>query len=221
MPETRSRAMLDYYGRRAAEYERVYAKPERQADLARVRTWLQAELTGHRILELACGTGYWTAWLAPAAASITATDASPEVLAVARAKSLPPERVTFAEADAWSPAAVPGTFTAAFAGFWWSHVPRERAPAFLSGLHARLGRGARIVLLDNRYVEGSSTPIARRDEAGNTYQRRRLEDGTEHDVLKNFPSRAELEAVLGPAAERLRITEFHYYWGASYTIRRV
>ena len=39
-------------------------------------------------------------------------------------------------------------------------------------------------MIDNRYVEGSSTPIIRRDRFGNTYQERVLRDGTRHEVLR-------------------------------------
>jgi ubiquinone/menaquinone biosynthesis C-methylase UbiE len=72
--------MIDYYSKRAREYERVYQKPERQADLGWLRATLRRELAGHRVLELACGTGYWTDAIAGTAASIHATDASTEVL---------------------------------------------------------------------------------------------------------------------------------------------
>jgi hypothetical protein len=34
----------------------------------------------------------------------------------------------------------------------------------------------------------SNTPISRRDADGNTYQRRTLDDGSVHEVLKNFPT---------------------------------
>lgn len=209
--------LLEYYARRAMEYEAIYAKPERQADLDRVRRWLHDELGGHRVLEIACGTGYWTAWLAPVTETILATDANEEVLDVARQKSYPPGRVSFALADAYELGTVTGEFSAAFAGFFWSHVPRQRIPAFLRNLHERLGQGVRVVLLDNRYVTGSSTPISRRDEAGNTYQQR-LADGSEYEVLKNFPSPAELTAALGTDAIGLRMVVFEYYWGAVYDI---
>ena len=210
--------LLAYYGRRAHEYEQIYEKPERQADLARVRSWLQETLAGHRILEVACGTGYWTAALAPEAAAITATDASPEALELAREKPYPPGRVRFTLADAYALSHVPGDFTAGMAAFWWSHVPCARQAAFLHGLHRRLGIGATVVLVDNRFVVGSSTPISRRDAEGNTYQRRRLADGTEYEVLKNFPAQAELEAALTPFAEEVSVTEFAYYWGARYRV---
>lgn len=48
-----------YCARRAAEYERVYDKPERQADLAAMRRWLPPHFAGRRVLEVACGTGWW------------------------------------------------------------------------------------------------------------------------------------------------------------------
>jgi SAM-dependent methyltransferase len=210
--------LLDYYARRADEYERIYAKPERQADLERVRPWLRAELAGHHILEIACGTGYWTQWLAPVAAAVVATDASSEVLDLAAAKTYPPGRVRLEIADAYVIGVVPGEFTAAFAGFWWSHVPCERQGEFLANLHGRLGAGARVVLLDNRYVEGSSTPLSRRDAGGNTYQWRGLADGSRQEVLKNFPSAAEITSALRAWAADLEVVEFDYYWGARYTV---
>ena len=210
--------LLAYYARRAREYERIYEKPERQADLVRLRSWLRDRLTGHRILEVACGTGYWTAELAPVATAIVATDASPEVLALARQKPYPADRVRFEIADAYALVDVPGDFTAGLAAFWWSHVPREHQAAFLTGFHARLGAEATVVLVDNKYVPGSSTPIARRDAVGNTYQQRPLADGTTHDVLKNFPTPAELESVLEPSARGLSIVEFEYYWGVCYRV---
>ena len=49
-----------------------------------------------------------------------------------------------------------------------------------------------IAFLDNRYVEGSSTPVSRRDAQGNSYQARKLDDGSTHEVLKNFPDEGEL-----------------------------
>ena len=210
--------LIAYYTRRAHEYEQVYEKPERQADLARVRTWLRGALAGQRVLEVACGTGYWTTEVAPVTAAILATDASPAVLRLAREKPYPRDRVEFELADAYALAGVPGAFTAGFAAFWWSHMPRERQPAFLAGLHRRLGAGATVVFVDNRYVTGSSTPISRRDEAGNTFQRRLLADGSEHEVLKNFSTPAELEATLSPVAHDLNIMEFAYYWGACYRV---
>ncbi|HVS31065.1 MAG TPA: class I SAM-dependent methyltransferase [Thermoanaerobaculia bacterium] len=213
-----SAELLRYYARRAQEYEEIYAKPERQSDLDRVRAWLHDELSGCRLLELACGTGYWTERLAPVTKSILATDAAAEVLEIARKKAYPPGRVRFAIADAYDLPALAGALDAALAGFWWSHVPLERLPSFLRGLHGRLGPTARVVFVDNRYVPGSSTAIARRDAGGNTYQQRRLAGGGEQEILKNFPTAAEIATVLEPGSSELRIMELEYYWGVSYRI---
>jgi demethylmenaquinone methyltransferase/2-methoxy-6-polyprenyl-1,4-benzoquinol methylase len=214
-----SAPLVEYYGRRASEYERVYHKPERQSDLGTRTLLLQQLLAGEDVLEIACGTGYWTAVLAPVVHSMVSTDASPPMLALARRKSYPPDRVRLELADAYAPAKIEGRFTAGFGGFWWSHVPREDLPRFLSGLHSRLGSGARVVFCDNRFAEGSSTPIERVDAAGNTYQRRRLENGEEYEVLKNFPSAAEL---VGTVAARggtdFALTELTYYWCLTYRV---
>lgn len=196
-------SMAAYYAARAAEYEAVYAKPERQADLRRLEAWLPGVFAGRRVLEVAAGTGWWTLHGARDAAFWLATDLNPETLAVARAKAAMPRCVRFATADAYTLDGLgPQRFDAAFAGFWWSHVPRARLAGWLDGLFARLAPGAPVVFIDNRFVEGSSTPIAEIDAQGDSWQLRRLADGSGHRVLKNHPARAEVEAVLGTRAAR-------------------
>ena len=212
--------MAAYYVQRAAYYERVYFKPERQTDLRAMEAWLPGPFAGRRVLEVACGTGWWTPHAARDATSWLATDLNPETMALARAKALP-AGVRFATVDAYrldAPEAK-GPFTAAFAGCWWSHVPLQRLPGWLALLHARLAPGARVVFLDNSYVQTSSTPISRTDAAGNTYQQRTLDDGSEHEVLKNFPTREQAAAMLGPRAHDLRWQEYTHYWQLSYALR--
>ena len=209
-------ALKQYYAARAREHEPIYAKPERQADLARLRALLPPMFADRRVLEVACGTGYWTQFLARAAQSIVAVDANPETLEVAAGKSWPAGRVHFRTADAYSLPAELGMFDAVFAGFWWSHVPVRDRSRFLSGLDRRLVPGATVVLLDNLLVAGSSTPISHRDDAGNTYQVRRLDDGSEHVVLKNFPSESELNADISVFGRSPRFIALEYYWLYSY-----
>ena len=210
--------MESYYARRAAEYEKIYDKPERQADLARLRNDIPALFKGERVLEIACGTGYWTPLIARQAKSVLAVDYNEETLAIARTKKYPEGNVRFERADAYALPDWPEQFSACYAGFWWSHVPLARLDAFLNGLHARLEPGARVAFMDNRYAEGSSTVISRNDPQGNTYQRRRLADGSSHEVLKNFPTGAELRARLGRFGTELTFSEYEYYWLATYRI---
>ena len=210
--------MRDYYARRAAYYERVYFKPERQSDLRAMEDWLPTVFAGCQVLEIACGTGWWTPHGARDAASWLATDLNPETLAVAHTKAMP-EGVRFATVDAYTLAELgEQRFDAAFAGCWWSHVPLQLLPGWLATLHARLLPGARVVMLDNSYVQTSSTPLTRRDAQGNTYQDRTLDDGSVHEVLKNFPDADEAIALLGSRARKAQWFEWEHYWALSYEL---
>lgn len=219
------RDMQAYYAQRAAYYERVYHKPERQDDLRAMEAWFAAPdgpFAGRRVLEIACGTGWWTPHAARHAADWLATDINAGTMAVARRKPLP-ACVRFAELDAYTldgldELAGPAPFSAAFAGCWWSHVPLARLPGWLALLHARLAAGARVVFLDNSFVQTSSTPITRHDADGNTYQQRTLDDGSSHEVLKNFPTPESAIAMLGPRARAPRWIAHEHYWILTYTL---
>jgi len=214
-----SAELLDYYRRRAREYEAIYAKPERQADLARLRAHIPHRLAGRRVLEVACGTGYWTVLVARTAASLVATDAVEEPMRIAMSKDYAGTNVRFEIADAYALDDGLGRFDAALAVFWWSHVPLGRIGEFLASLHRRLEPSARVVLMDNLFIDGSSTPIAERDAEGNSYQCRALSDGSENRVLKNFPTEAELRASLAPHAAAFAYEALEYYWLVEYTLK--
>ena len=92
-----------YYARRASEYDKIFAKPERQQDLVSLRTLLRKQFAGRDVLEVACGTGYWTQHIAPVANFVLATDTAAETLELARSKDLPRGKVEFAIADAFEP----------------------------------------------------------------------------------------------------------------------
>src|SRR5689334_2064945 len=203
MTETTAAPTMErYYSRRAAEYERIYEKPERQAELEWLRHRVPEVFAGRHVLEIACGTGYWTQYIARAARKVSACDINEAVLEIAREKPIPRGRAEFFRADAATLEGVPAGCDAAFAGFWWSHVKKSELRAFVSRLDAKLKRGSVVAILDNTYVEGSSTPISRRDAEGNTYQMRKLASGEDYEVVKNFPTEDELcEAVADVAEE--------------------
>jgi demethylmenaquinone methyltransferase/2-methoxy-6-polyprenyl-1,4-benzoquinol methylase len=212
-------SMAGYYASRAQEYERIYHKPERQDDLRRLRDFVERVFAGAHVFEVACGTGYWTEIIARPAASVVATDINEEVLAVARSKSIDARKVEFRREDAYALPILSQRFTGGFSGFWWSHVPKAGIQSFLRGFHRVLSPGARVVFIDNAYVEGSSTPISRTDEHGDTYQIRRLDDGSRHEVLKNFPAEPELRAAVEGLAADVRVEFLRYYWILSYVPR--
>ena len=55
-----------------------------------------------------------------------------------------------------------------------------------------------------------------RDAEGDTYQVRRLDDGSEHTVLKNFPTEDELRADVGEFGGCVAFTRLQYYWLFTY-----
>jgi protein-L-isoaspartate O-methyltransferase len=209
--------MSEYYRERAAEYDAIYAKPERQTDLARLHSLLPELVRDRTVLEIAAGTGYWTTTLSTTAESVLATDLNDEPLEIARSRSYG-GAVAFQRADAYDLEAVAGDFDTAFAGFFWSHIPRSAVATFLRGMQKRLGSGGRLILMDNRYVEGSSSPVTRTTADGDTFQTRTLTDGRTFEVLKNFPTREQFIDDVAPFAE-VEWTELPYFWLATLTFR--
>ena len=212
--------MAAYYAQRAAYYERVYLKPERQRELREMEAWLPSLFADRDVLEVACGTGWWTPHGARDCRSWLATDLNPATLAIARDKPLPAGKVRFATVDAYALDGVDalGLFNAAFTGCWWSHVPLQRLDGWLAQLHAQLAPGSLVVMLDNSFVQTQSTPLTRRDDAGNTYQNRTLDDGSVHEVLKNFPTPEDAIARLGPRAHGALWRTWQHYWALVYEL---
>ena len=209
--------MKAYYAARAPYYDAVYEKPERRADIAFLRHFLPLCFAGRSVLEVACGTGYWTQFIAPSAAQMTATDGTPEPLEFAKLRP-GTAGVRFALADAYALSADLGTFDAAFAGLWLSHVPIGSRLRFLDSLHQRLQPGAHVVLLDNSEVQCIELPIVERDGQGNTYQQRQLRNGSLHRVLKNFPGEAELVAMIAAIGTSPRYRLLENFWLFEYDV---
>ena len=202
--------MLDYYEKRLPEYEAIYHKPERQQDLG----WLEQQLCDltrrQRVIELACGTGYWTRRIAQGASALHATDGS-GLLAQSAVASCPAGNVTWGVVDAFQPPQLQ-EYDVLVCGFFYSHVLKQQLDGFLHTLAGSARSGTRVVFFDNRFVAGSSTPISRTDDDGNTYQTRSLKDGSHHDVLKNFPDENELSGVLGAHFTDVSVSMSRYFW---------
>ncbi len=201
--------LIQYYKERAKEYERIYAKPERQEDIRKAAEYLKMLVIGQRVLEIACGTGFWTQFISTAARSILATDINAPVIDIARSKGFP-DTVEFRVADMFIKQ--PGTYDVIFGGFIFSHILKQDRKDFFSRLKNLCEPGTLLILMDNRYVERSNHPITGTDEAGNTFQTRYLDDGSAHNVLKNFPDEAELRESLIGIAESVDVKELNYFW---------
>ncbi len=203
--------LTEYYAKRAAEYEAIYYKPERQSDLTAATKLLQEIFKDKNVLEIACGTGFWTEKIAQTTRFVLATDINESVLEIARNKNYPNNNVQFEAADLYH-IQPEHLHDALFGGFIWSHIKMEELKGFADKINSLVKPGGIIVFMDNRFVPGSSTPIAERDTQGNTYQSRNLQNGESYLVLKNFPERDAIEAVLAGKAQRFQYISFQYFW---------
>jgi demethylmenaquinone methyltransferase/2-methoxy-6-polyprenyl-1,4-benzoquinol methylase len=203
--------MEAYYRGRARDYDRIYEFREWQSDLATLRTWVARHAKGRVVLEVAAGTGYWTAAAAATAKAIVATDYDREMLALAAKRRLG-RHVTLRAADAFALPDALGRFDVGMAHLWWSHVEKQRQPRFLDDFAARLAPRATLLMIDQNHVTGFTDPTLRRDRLGNRYELRSLDDGAVFQIVKNFPSDAELRASVSGVCDDIEIVRLRYFW---------
>ena len=215
--------LVAYYSRRAPEYEQIWHRddPRRQAEQSALAAMLGEAFPHRRVLEVACGTGYWTRFAAAVAERVMAIDLSAEMLSLARQKQIP--RADFREGNAYELGSLPGPFQGGLAAFWISHVPRQRLQEFLSGFHHQLSPGARVVLADNVYVPGLGGELVTHPGVEDTFKRREQADGSTVEVLKNYYNAKELLGIiggnLGTRLTESQITIGKSFWWAAYSLR--
>lgn len=187
---------IAYYRARAPEYDRVYAEREDLRELLALADDLP--IAGDA-LELACGTGQWTGALAARARSVTAVDASPEVLGVARAR-VTSSNVRFDRADVFQ-RRPQRRYDTVFFAFFLSHVPPSRLGDFWNTVAAALAPNGKAIFID----EGPDA-AAREEVAADV---RRLDDGSQYRIVKVLHEPGELTgelAALGWSAD-IRLQE--------------
>ena len=217
------RGQVAYYRARAPEYDDWWQRragfdlgPEFRAawdrDVAQLRAALADFDPGPDVVELAAGTGNWTAELLTLGAAVTAVDASPETLEINQAKNGAAGSLSVEVADIfdYEPSRRHGT---AFFSFWISHVPPARTAGFWSLVDRCLVPGGRVFLIDNAHPDyatphGPAGWRARMAAMENTtapdtvVTERTLGDGRRFDVVKRYWHPSELEAELAPLGWR-------------------
>jgi SAM-dependent methyltransferase len=170
---------MAYYRAGAAEYDRPYAERE---DLQELLSAADGLPIAGDVLELACGTGQWTAMLAARAHSVTAVDAADEVLAIARARTASPS-VQFIQADLfeWQP---PRSYDTVFFAFWLSHVPPARLPDFWNTVAAAVAPGGRAIFIDDGPSVAAEEEVLADQPVPAAL--RRLDDGSQYRIVKVF-----------------------------------
>jgi demethylmenaquinone methyltransferase/2-methoxy-6-polyprenyl-1,4-benzoquinol methylase len=204
-------AQVDYYRHRAPEYDAWFRRegsydhgPELSEAWRREAEEAAAALTslpldGADVLELAPGTGLWTERYIDRVASVTAVDAAPEMIELARARlGERAAKVDFVLDDifGWTPTR---RYDAVVFCFWISHVPVARLDAFLRMVASALRPDGRVF-----FVDGLPEPTSGRADLPNRrsdgeLQQRRLDDGREFRVVKNYWPADELAARFAAA----------------------
>lgn len=210
-----------YYRARADEYDEWWQRAGRydHGPAATSRWWQEVaevqqalddlKLSGD-LLELACGTGWWTERLAGLTCRLKCIDASAETIAINRARlekaglSLPAYEV--ADLFTWQPSE---TFDAAFFSFWLSHVPPARFDDFWSVVAKALKPNGRVFFVDSARektvtLTGTSTPLA--------IQERQLNDGRTYRVVKMFYDPFDLGNRLRSLGWRCEIRRTNSYF---------
>lgn len=218
------REQIQYYRARATEYDDWFLRLGRYdrgedatrnwfAQVEEVRRALRAlPLDGKNVLELAPGTGIWTGELCNRVNHLTAVDASSEMIALNRRRlGDQAEKVVFIEADLfeWFP---PHEFDAVIFCFWLSHIPASRLDEFFDNIVKMLTPGGTVFFLDSRKEHTSTADDHVLPSGDEEVMIRRLDDGREFTIFKNFWTAAVLEKKCRRAGLDIRVRETADYF---------
>lgn len=220
---------IDYYRARAPEYDQWFLRQGRyDRGLESSRRWFEEVDTvrgalgqfrpaGH-VLELACGTGWWTVELARTATRVTALDAAQETLALNRQRVRSP-KVEYVQADIfeWQPSRPDERFDAIFFGFWLSHVPPQRFEGFWDRLRGWLAEDGRVFFVDSRREPTSTASNHQLPQQESIVSSRKLNDGREFSVYKIFYDSTELADRLHGIGwnAQLQMTPSYFIYGTA------
>jgi ubiquinone/menaquinone biosynthesis C-methylase UbiE len=207
-----------YYDDQSSVYDDMYLRsdPVWRRELEAVANAMTKALSGRKVLEVACGTGFWTQIVAKFALHVVAVDVSQKMLQVARQRKPSSANVEFRHGDAYALVEVPGKFNAGLACFWFSHVPKARIDEFLGGFHRKLGKAAVVFMADNVYVPGIGGQLVRKVGFEDTFKLREGSDGLKYEVLKNYYNRDALRRLLSSKTRNLEVHEGKYFWWLKY-----
>jgi ubiquinone/menaquinone biosynthesis C-methylase UbiE len=150
---------------------------------------------GH-ILELAGGTGIWTKALVNLGERVTVVDASPEMIAINQAH-VASDKVDYIQADIFNWVS-DQQYDMIYFSFWLSHVPPDRLAGFLSNVASMLKPSGTLFILDSLHIPEATAKDQPLPEQG-YIMTRKLNDGTEYQIVKVFYDLDQLKSALSDA----------------------
>jgi len=215
--------MEEYYRRRAKEYEQMYYRsdPLWQKELKQIRDAIKEKLRNRRVLEIACGPGYWTQILSETARTTVATDAVQEMLELAKTKKYDCP-ISFVQTDAYHTSFKDNVFNGGMANFWFSHVPKSKIHSFLETFHSVLQDKSRVFMADNVYVPGIGGQLVIKEGDENTYKLRTSGDGSKDLILKNYYQTGELTKIFSQYAKSFNdenVVCSNFFWFVVYDLK--
>jgi SAM-dependent methyltransferase len=229
VPQSTLEEMKAYYRERANEYDEWFYRRGRYdrgsennarwfGEVNEVQDALHAFHIEGDVLELAPGTGIWTEQLLRTASTITAVDASPEMIAINRAR-VASERIYYVQSDLfnWQPAR---TYDAVCFCFWISHVPVERLDAFLQMVAVALRPGGKVFFLDGCREPTSTAANHVLPTEQEQLMIRKLNDGREFHIVKNYYTPTFLAEHFAACNLNVMVKETPTYFQYGYGTRR-
>lgn len=209
--------MHAYYSDRAP-YMAKGLEIEPAGQLLEIIAELKAQAKGKTVLEIACGTGYWTRFAGPVSKHTTATDYSITMLGVAQSLRIENARILLDDAYRLSSVG-DERFDFGFAMHWVSHIPLARWDEFFTAFHARLKPGATVLLVDDIRRPDDADPYYSKLATRDSYEIRHLPNGESYEIVKTFFTPDQLRTLLQPYADNLNIRYERPRWWLTYDVR--
>jgi ubiquinone/menaquinone biosynthesis C-methylase UbiE len=207
--------MLRYYDERASEYEEAYVRGTGTASIPDPDVFRRegAQLTGvverfarGRIIDLACGTGYWLQHYAQGCSNITLLDQSARMLDECRKKTEAldlADRCTVVQADVFEQEFPERAYDCALVGFLLSHLIEDQERSVFEKLGRMLDVSGRFLILDSAWSPERATFNAKTER-----QERRLNDGTRFEIYKRYIDRQDIDGWSTKYGVQLAIEQF-------------
>jgi len=217
---------IDYYEARAPEYDDWYYRRgrydwgiEKNLDWANEADEIRRHFHEFRgfddTLELASGTGVWTAELLKTSKRVTCLDASPKMIELNRSKN-GCKKIDFQRVDLfqWEP---DHTFDLVFTSFWLSHIPRDQLHRFLKNIAGAMKPDGLFYFIDSQLARTSRAQNHEAPEVDTGFSHRKLNDGREFEIVKIFHGREDLTRQLSEAGLKadVKTTDNYFLYGTA------